>query len=86
MWCFLIACTLILWAVFGQLLTVWYLLAQIPNFSASVDTVFTVLLGAAAILAFFYVAKSVPWTLRNQAYHDEIGTGQEQKDRIRSNF
>jgi hypothetical protein len=85
---FLIACGLVLWAVLGQLLTAWYLLGEVPNLSASIYSVFQVLLAVAAFLALLYVAISVPWTLRNQAYHDEIGTSSntKQKDRVRASF
>ena len=85
---FLVACGLVLWAVLGQLLTAWYLLGEVPNLSASVYAIFQVLLVVAAILALVYVAISVPWTLRNQAYRDEIGTraDAQQKDRVRANF
>jgi hypothetical protein len=86
--CFLIACVLVLWAVLGQLLTVSYLLSEVPNLSVFIYAMFQVLLVVAALLALLYVAISVPWTLRNQAYRDEIGTtsGTEQKDRVRANF
>jgi hypothetical protein len=85
---FLVACALILWAVLGQLLSVWYLLGEVPNLAASVYNTFKILLGLGMILALIYIPISVPWTLRNQAYHDEIGTGPEkqQQARVRSNF
>jgi hypothetical protein len=53
--------------------------------TAPIHAIFQVLLGVATILALVFVAISVAWTLRNQAYHDEIGTSQ-QKDRARANF
>jgi hypothetical protein len=85
---FLIACALVLWAALGQLLTVWHLLGEVPNLTASVYTIFKILLGLGIFLALIYIPMSVPWTLRNQAYRDEIGTGPEkvQQPRVRSNF
>lgn len=88
--CFLIASVLVLWAVLGQLLTLWRLLgvALSPSNPISIYTIFTILLALAGVLALVYGATSVPWTLRNQAYRDEIGTcpDEVQRDRVRSNF
>jgi hypothetical protein len=86
--CFLIASALVLWAVLSQLLTVWHLLRAVPSFPAPVYAVFTVLLCLAGALALIYGATSVPWTLRNQAYSDEIGAGagNQQRPRVRSGF
>jgi len=86
--CFLFASSFVLWAVLSQLLTVWHLLSAVPDFPGPVYAAFTILLLLAGALALFYAATSVPWTLRNQAYHDEIGTGseKEQKPRVRSSF
>jgi flagellar basal body-associated protein FliL len=88
--CFLVASALVLWAVLGQLLTAWYLLDEVPDDALSdpVHTIFEILLALAAALALVYGATSVPWTLLNQAYRDEIGTGPQNKQqpRTRSNW
>lgn len=86
--CFLIASVLVLWAVLGQLLTLWRLLGEALSPSNPIYTIFTILLALAGVLALVYGATSVPWTLRNQAYRDEIGTGPDdlQHARVRSNF
>lgn len=85
---FLLASTLVLWAVFGQLLTAWLLLDQVPDATLSnlISIVFRILLVLAAVLALVYGYRSVPWTLRNQAYKDEIGMNNPQKARTRSSW
>lgn len=87
--CFLVASSLVLWAVLGQLLTVGRLLGVVLSRSDPVAYgVFTVLLFLAGALALLYGATSVPWTLRNQAYRDEIGSepGKAQASRTRSDW
>jgi flagellar basal body-associated protein FliL len=86
--CFLIASALVLWAVLGQLFTVWRLLGEVLSPSDPIYGIFTILLGLAVVLALIYGATSVPWTLRNQAYRDEIGSGadKDQAERTRSNW
>jgi hypothetical protein len=83
---FLVTSALVLWAVLGQLLTAWHLLDKVPNtsLSASIHTVFQFSLVSAGILALVYGATSVPWTLRNQAYRDEIGRGSQNQQQPRT--
>jgi hypothetical protein len=62
---FLVASTMVLWAVLGQLLALWYLLDEITFPSGLFYATFKILLVLAGTLAGLYGVGSIPWTLRN---------------------
>jgi hypothetical protein len=64
---FLIASAMVLWALFGQLVTTWYLLGEIAALPSYVYGIFRNVIRISAVLAVVYGIGSVPWTLYNQA-------------------
>lgn len=64
---FLIASSMTLWALFGQLLTTWLLLDEITRpLSPFVETFARIVIPLSAFLAAVYGIASIPWTLINQ--------------------
>jgi len=64
---FMLASAMVLWGLFGQLLTTWYLLGELTSLTTyHVDLAFRILILLSAFLSAAYGILSVPWTLLNQ--------------------
>ncbi|MBA2714861.1 MAG: hypothetical protein H0U55_15060 [Rubrobacteraceae bacterium] len=64
---FLVASSMTLWALFGQLLTTWLLLDEITRpLSPFVETFTRIVIPLSAFLTAVYGIASIPWTLINQ--------------------
>jgi hypothetical protein len=64
---FMLASAIVLWGLFGQLLTTWYLLGELTYLTTYyVDLAFRILVLLSALLSAAYGILSVPWTLLNQ--------------------
>jgi hypothetical protein len=77
-WAFLGSCILTLWAVFGQLETIWYLLGGQTlqqALSSQVTLLFQFVMGLAILLVIYYGFTSIFETVQEQVKEDTIYAG-----------
>ena len=72
---FLVACVLVLWAVFGQLITTCHLIGDIESLPASLNWIFDKVIFVSGLLAIVYSVASVTWTLYTQKVREVTGQG-----------
>ena len=71
-WAFLVATTMVVWAVTGELVTLSFLFYEIPSISNIVWFIFEVITGLALIFGLYYAKQVIRRTLTEHFHEDKV--------------